>query len=234
MAKKTLRKGDNHKKKTRSKRGKRGGKPPTLKDIATGAYQRYKNDIYRPAHKYFTGRISTGAYNDNMAKQAESDARKMKEMEERKRKQEEREEREKENYNNIFMKDTNLNIINERVLYNMRDKLKSERTTDEQNIIDNGNFYRYNNLYEREDLGKVKDIGYLEDTLIRAHGDRPPDNINFYKDGKWNVVIVDDDRELYYTLDKPIEKSNEEQPGGNRKKKTRSKRTKRGTKRATK
>ena len=105
MAKKTLRKGDNHKKKTRSKRGKRGGKPPTLPEI----YKGYVDNIYRPGHKWwYKGRESRGAIN-------ESDARKRKEMDERERKIEKIKE---ENYK-IFLEDTNQNIINERVLYEM-------------------------------------------------------------------------------------------------------------------
>jgi hypothetical protein len=197
MAKKTLRKGDNHKKKTRSKRGKRGGKPPTLPEI----YNKYVRNIYRPAHRrWYNGRWSRGEIN-------ESDARSKKEEEKREERKREQEKRKEENYNNIFVKDTNKNIISDRVLYEMVKKSESERATDEKNIIDNGNFYHYTHLYERIDLGKVKGTGSPEDAVVRARGAQPSDYIKFCKDGKCDYAVVNDDRKFYYTLDKPIEKS---------------------------
>jgi hypothetical protein len=262
MAKKTLRKGDNHKKKTRSKRGKRGGGPPTLKDI------------YREAHEYVTGRLSRGKINENIAKQAESDARKMKEMEEREiktnqpgaetpaervdrmrakraaskefadkntedaniaastaiEKQQLEARKRKEDREN----DTNPEI-NERELCALFDTSKT--LTEEQKKIKEkikeGEFYYYLPNDERVVFGTVVDATVEPVSKYKKETCKVTFRNN---ENRERTMDFDEDRPTIggpmvfrYTLNK-----SEEQPGGNRKKKTRSKRTKRGTKRATK
>ena len=239
MAKKTLRKGDNHKKKTRSKRGKRGGKPPTLQEI----YEGYVVNIYRPGHEYLTGRESTGAINKNIANQDKNIAN----QDETPRKTERMTAREMERNSRIQEMETvpgkyyveKPNDIDNNPSIEGGELIKLLMNHPNNDIVQYGNFY----IYLRH-FGKIneKEIN-LKLILGKAIGSKYGVTVQFRNEmGRDNYIDIRRVKSFYYTLDKPDEKSNEEpdeksneqQPGGNRKKKTRSKRTKRGTKRATK
>tara|TARA_Y100000389_G_C17471118_1_gene531052 strand:- start:8452 stop:9108 length:657 start_codon:yes stop_codon:yes gene_type:complete len=218
MAKKTLRKGDNHKKKTRSKR--RGG----MLDFFQRKQRMRENEAEKNAmHKKDQKKIEEGR-RKRLVKDRIEDMKMFPEK------------YYVEKPNDI---DNNPSIKGSELIKLLR-KQKSELTTEEQNIIDYGNFYIYLTYFQESTdttinikliLGKATGpITRMDTVQFRNEMDHVQD---FY---------IERVNSFYYTIDKPDEKSNEEpdeksneeQPGGNRKKKTRSKRTKRGSKRATK
>jgi hypothetical protein len=227
MAKKTLRKGDNHKKKTRSKR--RGG---------ILSFDRFS--------KYFSRTLKEQQRTmENKKEKEEMHKKDEKEIEEGRRKRlvKDRIEDMKLNPNKYYVENPediidNNPSIEGRELIKLLIKPKSERTPEEQNIIDNGNFYIYLTSFQKS-TGKQINI-----KLILGKAQSPYYGYGYTVQFKieeksiFQNIDIDIVKSFYYTYDNTIEDSveisNGEQPGGNRKKKTRSKRTKRGTKRATK
>ena len=204
MAKKTLRKGDNHKKKTRSKR--RGG---------ILSFDRFS--------KYFSRTLKEQQRTmENKKEKEEMHKKDEKEIEEGRRKRlvKDRIEDMKmfpEKYYVEKRNDIDNNpSIEGRELIKLLIKPKDERTQEEQNIIDNGNFYIYLTSYQESTdttinikliLGKAQDPYY-------GYGY----TVQFEKKSIFQNIDIGIVKSFYYTYDNTIEDSveisNVQQPGG--------------------
>lgn len=229
MAKKTLRKGDNHKKKTRSKRGKRGG-----------------GDDYIPFMKRIYRMGANAVGHETAGQKTYKAQQRYKESEDERKKWRDQIRNttiERERKSRIQEMETvpgkyyveKPNDIDNNPSIEGGELIKLLMNHPNNDIVQYGNFY----IYLRH-FGKIneKEIN-LKLILGKAIGSKYGDTVQFRNEmGRDNNIDIRRVKSFYYTYDNTIEDSveisNEEQSGGNRKKKTRSKRTKRGTKRATK